>query len=115
MGKSTPSSTKGLTEPLLEVHIVTRFVTRPQAKKLDSTKGGGFMNVRPMSTASTITTRTNTPSNLSETNSPEVVSALAESALHKEEPDSAVLNCVSVTERCLKLGRITIPLLFHLP
>lgn len=54
-------------------------------------------------------TGTNTPSNINEAKSPGAVSALAESALRKEEPDGTTLNCVAVAELCFKLGRITVP------
>lgn len=93
---------------------MTRYVSHPKNKKSKSNKDANSGSVpsldnAPVPILHTPATGTNTPTNISNANSPAAVRALAESALRKEEPDGATLNCVNVAELCFKIGRITVP------
>jgi hypothetical protein len=95
------------------MYIITRFVTLPKNKKQQQNKDTSKVpspDSTPVPILHTPALESSTPGmSTHPARSPAALKALAESSLRKTEPDGAILNCVNVSEVCVKNGRITVP------
>ncbi|KAJ3474753.1 hypothetical protein NLI96_g12276 [Meripilus lineatus] len=93
------------------MYVLVRYVTHPKNKK-KALKSGNQTPSPPNESSDSPIVHLHTPAestSIPAGSASDTLKQLATSQTQLHEPDGAILHCVSISECCFKIGRITIP------